>query len=95
MIEGVTARPAMPRAQPAKDDPLWQAAQKLEATFLSEMLKSAGFGEGQETMGGGIGEQQFTSYLRDIRADEMARAGGIGLAKSLYAAMKEDGNASR
>ncbi len=90
MIDGVAARGMLPPARPAKDDPLWQAAQKLEATFLSEMLKSAGFGEGQESFGGGVGEQQFSSYLRDLRADEMARAGGIGLAQSLYAALKED-----
>ena len=78
----------MPDPRARQDDPLWGAAQKLEATFLSEMLKSAGLGEGRASFGGGAGEQQFSSFLRDIQAEDMVRAGGIGLAESLYAALK-------
>jgi Rod binding domain-containing protein len=70
------------------DTKLRDAAQKLEATFLAEMLKSAGLGESREGFGGGIGEDQFTSFLRDAQAKEMAQAGGIGLAESLFDAMK-------
>ncbi len=68
-------------------DPVWIAAQKLEAAFLSEMLKSAGLGAARETFGGGAGEEQFSSFLRQAQADEMARAGGIGLAESIYRSM--------
>lgn len=69
------------------------AAIKLEATFLTEMLKSAGVGESSETFGGGIGEDQFGSFLRDTQAMEMARSGGVGLADALFEAMKGNGNA--
>ena len=42
-----------------------------------------------ESFGGGAGEQQFASYLRQAQADEMAKGGGIGLAEALFEAMKE------
>jgi Rod binding domain-containing protein len=77
----------------ARDTKLWQAAKNLEATFLSEMLKSAGLGEVSDSFGGGIGEEQFTSFLRETQAAEMVEAGGIGLAESLFDAMKVRMNA--
>lgn len=82
-----------PRAVPP--DPLRKAAEQLEATFLSEMLKSAGVGKTSESFGGGVGEEQFSSFLRDAEAREMARGGGIGLAETLYQAMKERADAAR
>lgn len=68
--------------QRAKD-----AAQQLEATFISEMLKSAGVGKTPSTFGGGAGEDQFGSFLRDIQAREIAQSGSIGLAEQLYRSM--------
>lgn len=59
------------------------AAMKLEATFLAEMLKSAGFGK-TASFAGGIGEEQFASFQRQALADEMVKVGGIGLAESFY-----------
>lgn len=72
-----------------KPDSLREAAVELEATFLAEMLKSAGFGETPDAFGGGNGEDQFSSFLVQAQAREMARSGGIGLAESLYNALKE------
>ncbi|PIE12462.1 MAG: chemotaxis protein chel [Rhodobacterales bacterium] len=77
---------------PQKDPALWQAAQKLEAGFLAEMLKSAGLGEVSDSFGGGAGEEQFASFLRQAQAEEMTRTGGIGLAESLYQSLKEREN---
>jgi len=70
------------------DARLRDAAQKLEATFLAEMLKSAGLGASRQAFGGGAGEDQFTSFLREEQARAMVEAGGIGLAQSLFEAMK-------
>lgn len=67
----------------------WEAAKKLEASFLSEMLKNAGLGETESTFGGGVGESQFSSFLRDAQAQSMVDAGGIGLAEVFYHALKE------
>jgi len=73
----------------SRDAKLMQAARELEANFLSEMLKAAGLGEMPETFGGGAGEAQFASLLRLEQAREMVDAGGIGLAQSLFEALKE------
>jgi Rod binding domain-containing protein len=57
------------------------------------MLKAAGVGEQAEGWGGGVGEDQFASFLRQAQADKMAATGGIGLAESLFEALKERANA--
>ena len=68
-----------PRSMPVLPDyiqanaKLRDAAQKLEATFLAEMLKSAGLGTPRDSFGGGKGEEQFASFLRDAQAEEMAK----------------------
>lgn len=80
----------MPPLRPQKmEDPLFIAAQKLESAFLAEMLKSAGVGKSRQAFGGGIGEEQFESFLREQQAARMVNAGGIGLAQSLFRALVE------
>lgn len=69
------------------NEQLMQVAKDLEAAFLAEMLKSIGFGETPESFGGGAGEDQFGSFLREEQAKRMTEAGGIGLAESLFDAM--------
>lgn len=73
----------------SRNDVLFEAAQKLEATFLAEMLKAAGFGQARDSFGGGTGEDQFASFLVQEQASAMVEAGGIGLAENLYEALKE------
>ena len=72
-----------------KEAALHDAANKLEAAFLAEMPKSAGLGESREAFGGGSGEDQFASFLRQAQAEKMVQAGGIGLAESIFEALKE------
>lgn len=72
-----------------RDAKLREAARELEATFLAEMLKAAGVGQTPEAFGGGAGEEQFSSFLRLEQARAMVSAGGIGLAESLFEALKE------
>lgn len=87
----VAAPPSQPPrdAAPRGDAALHDAARKLEATFLAEMLKSAGLGETRGAFGGGTGAEQFASFLRRAQAEEMVKAGGIGLSESLFEALKE------
>lgn len=85
--------PAVQLQPEKRDEALFQAAKELEASFLAEMLKSAGFGKPREANGGGIGEDQFGSFLRQEQAREMVNQGGIGLAQSLYEALKEQADA--
>ncbi len=74
---------------PLEKDPMRKAAMDLEASFLTEMLKSAGLGESRDAFGGGAGEDQFSSFLVRAQAEQITKAGGIGLAESLYHALKE------
>lgn len=70
---------------------LIERAQALEGAFLAEMLRHTGLGSGdgegfgslQGAFGGGIGEEQFASFLREAMAKRMVDAGGIGLTESL------------
>ena len=90
MVKPATATPVRAATERTPEEAaLWDVAQKLEASFLSEMLKAAGFGKARDAMGGGAGEDQFSSFLRDAQAQEMVKAGGIGLAESLFEALKE------
>lgn len=77
---------------PSDDQRLRAVATRLEATFLAEMLKHAGLGQARDAYGGGIGEDQFASFLADSQAQAIAARGGIGLAETLFNALKETEN---
>lgn len=76
-----------PRPETPESEALRKVAQELEASFLAEMLKHAGFGEGRSAFGGGVGEAQFASFLRAEHARAMVERGGIGLSQSLFEAL--------
>ncbi|MDA3857236.1 MAG: rod-binding protein [Roseovarius sp.] len=84
-----TARTAIP---PAQSTPMRTAAERLEASFLAEMLKSAGFGEQENSFSGSTGEDQFASFHREALALQMVRNGGIGLAEVFYQSLMEKTN---
>jgi flagellar protein FlgJ len=79
----------------ARHAALTDAAKALEASFIAEMLKSAGLGEVRDSYSGGAGEEAFASLLADAQARSLADAGGFGLAeavlKSLMATESGDG----
>ncbi len=81
ITQAAGGRPAEARLQ--------AASVELEATFLAEMLKAAGMGEARQSFGGGAGEEQFSSFLVQQQALQLARSGGIGLAETLFDAMME------
>lgn len=85
--------PAAPIVQqnPRPDDALRTVAQDLEASFLAEMLKSAGLGQNTSIASGGVGEEHFNTFLIRAQAEQMAQAGGMGLADALYRALKQNG----
>lgn len=76
---------------PQGDSALRAAARQLEARFLAEMLKPAGLAEPRGGLGGGAGEGQFASFLREAYAEAMTHAGGIGLAEPIFEALKQRG----
>lgn len=66
------------------EEKLKELAVKLEATFLSEMLKSAGLNGSEDGFASGVGETQFASFLTQERATALASSGGIGLAERIF-----------
>ena len=79
-------------ARPGRDQALRKAAAGMEGNFLAEMLKSAGLGKPRDQLGGGIGEDQFGSFLVTEQAKAMVKAGGIGLAEHIFNALKQRDN---
>lgn len=79
--------PVHPALSAARSEKLMQKAKQLETTFLSEMLSYAGVDSQKGDFTGGIGEDQFSSFLRETQAKAMVDHGGIGLAKNIFDAL--------
>ena len=93
-LPATPAIPATQRLSPEREKILRDKAQQLETQFLSEMLSYTGLNETSE-FSGGIGEDQFSSFLRDAQARAMVDKGGIGLAETIFnslARRDESGN---
>lgn len=58
----------------------------FEQMFLAEMLSHTGLGQ-TSAFGGGIGEEQFRSFLVQEQARMLAESGGIGLAAVINAGL--------
>ena len=58
------------------------------------MLESAGLGQARESFGGGVGEEQFGSFLVQAQAERMVSAGGIGLSEQVFEVLKGRNNAT-
>ena len=78
-----------PPRPPDRVDVLMDKAKEMEAVFLAEMLAHSGLEERQGEFGGGAGEAQFTSFLRQEQARLMVEKGGIGLAEHIFRTMTE------
>ncbi|WP_238381026.1 rod-binding protein [Alkalilacustris brevis] len=93
MARTARAHPALPESgdhHGGGDAPARRAAAAaLEASFLSVMLQSAGFGAARESFGGGAGEEHFSSFLVATHAEALVQRGGIGLSEALFRALGE------
>ncbi|MCQ0969225.1 hypothetical protein MLD63_02080 (plasmid) [Paracoccus sp. TK19116] len=58
-------------------------AEKLERAFLQEMLKYAGPKPGEGSFSGGIGEEQFASFLTESYAGLLTGSLDLGLAQAM------------
>jgi peptidoglycan hydrolase FlgJ len=81
-----------PAAAPDRRDLLMSKAEELEASFLAEMLAHSGLGERSGDFGGGQGEAQFASFLRQEQARLIVESGGLGLAELIFNSMVEAEN---
>lgn len=73
--------PASPGLAPVSPRPL--PAEQLEQAFLEEMLKYCGPKSLSGAFGGGIGEEQFSSFLIQEQAAALASQMDLGLWKGL------------
>lgn len=76
------------RASKGPEPQFAKVAQDLEVTFLAEMLKSMGTSKTAGSFGGGQGEAQFNSFLREAQARQIMQSGGLGLAKHFEDSLK-------
>jgi len=79
--------PAPTGRNPKQAADLRSAADKLEAGFIAEMLKSAGFGKSRESFNGGAGEDGFSSFIVNLQAEQIVKAGGFGLSEHIFQAL--------
>jgi Rod binding domain-containing protein len=88
-----TAVPMRPIVAPqagkgATEAQIRKASVDFEAMFLSEMLRPMFEGLKTDSLfGGGHAEEVFRSMMLEQYGKSMARAGGIGLADSVYRTM--------
>ena len=82
----MSVEPLWPVASPPEKGrgQLFEKAKELETAFLSEMLAHLGLGESPDGFGGGIGEEQFASFLRTAQAKAIVEKGGVGLAQTIF-----------
>ena len=85
----IPAKAASNHASQTRETLARDAANRLEVTFLAEMLKSAGFGEQENSFTGSAGEDHFASFHREAVAERMVARGGIGLSEHFFRAMME------
>ena len=76
--------PALSTILSPRSAQLMQKAQELETRFLSEMMAHTGLDAQTGAFNGGIGEDQFASFLREAQAKAMVDRGGLGLAQSIF-----------
>lgn len=85
--------PPTPPAASGRAAELMAKARALETQFLSQMLGHANLGKPSENFGGGIGEEQFASFLRDEQAAAIVQRGGLGLAEQIFRVLSEQDHA--
>ena len=90
----IAAAPATPQAK------AWKAAQDFEAVTLDQFLTPmfATVDLSATPFGGGEGEQTWQGMMVSELGKQMQRAGGIGIARSVYAEMlrmQESGHTPR
>ena len=85
MTDSITASSVLPATTPrAQAQARRDAGVAFEQMFLAEMLSHTGLGQ-TSAFGGGIGEDQFRSFLVQEQARMLAESGGIGLAAVINA----------
>lgn len=89
MTDPVSISPGATPRETHTATPTRLVAERLEASFLAEMLKFGGLDPKGDSFAGSTGESQFASFHREALAQEMVKAGGIGLADVFFQSLME------
>ncbi|MFU8776696.1 MAG: rod-binding protein [Roseovarius sp.] len=89
MTEAVSSFSGAVDRHPKAQNPTRLVAERLEASFLAEMLKFGGLEHKTDSFGTTTDESQFASFHREALAQEMVKAGGIGLADIFFQSLME------
>jgi Rod binding domain-containing protein len=82
------AAPQLPAATAEQRRKIEASAQSFEGQLISQMLQPMFEGLSTEApFGGGAGEATFRSFMLEAIGKQTAKAGGLGLAKSVTAEM--------
>ena len=85
MLRGAPSLTALSGADEAR---IRQTAQEFEATFMAQMLRPMFEGLSTEApFGGGHAEETWRGFMIDEMGKQITRAGGVGLADQVMAAM--------
>jgi flagellar protein FlgJ len=80
--------PQLPTATPEQRRKINEAAQAFEGQLVSQMMQPMFEGlSSTPPFGGGAGESTFRSFLVEAIGKQTAKAGGIGLSKTVAAEM--------
>lgn len=78
-----------PLPQTRNTESLEDTAKAFEAIFVARMLDAAGFGKARGLMGGGAGEDVFSSFLVHSYAERFVENGGFGLSEAIVRSLAE------
>lgn len=75
------AMPVGPEVNRSNDARIKETSKNLEIAFVTKMLDLAGLDGAGGSFGGGAGEEQFQSFLRNEQARLIVESGGLGLSE--------------
>ena len=77
-----------PKAEPAKpaavaEENLYEAAEKLESAFVTQLLKYSGFSDAF-TQGAGDSAEAYSTFYLEQFTEKIMESGGFGLAGDIH-----------
>ena len=87
-VDMLRGAPSLTVLSGADESRIRQTAQQFEATFMAQMLRPMFEGLSTEApFGGGHAEETWRGFMIDEMGKQITRAGGVGLADQVMAAM--------
>ena len=79
-------------SQKTKDEKLWKASQEMEGVFISILVKAMEKTIPENSLTGSKNNSLSKMMFSTVMGQEVAKNGGMGLAKQIYNSMEENGD---